>query len=202
MISFKRIANKDYSNLIVNRGNLYIGKVVAKVETENVSGKKLSKDIIFNPQKNGTNKVDYVKLYRKILFSLDENKLSQDLLYDSPHYYVQNITSDNELNKDIRIIDEVKLESLLSYYGFEEILTGEEIKKTIKMFFNNNSFIYENSEDFGLIRAKRFGIDGYYHKNTGSPFNSLMFENINSIITCREKPHPDEKVKQKVKKLY
>lgn len=193
MIFMKKIADKNYSDLVISRDNIYMGKVIASTHNNNVPIRKGYEDY---------EREYYDKVYRKILFSLNENNLVNDLLYSSPNYAVNGIESNICVNNKIKVASKIKLEKLLTYYGFSDELTREDIEKVYLMFFKNNYFLYDNHEDFGLVKTKRFGIEGYYRTNDESPFYPNLFEKLNKIISCREKPHREEKNAQKIKKLY
>lgn len=92
----------------------------------------------------------YEDFVRTMLFVLDENKCANDLLYNSPHYPVFNI-SDDELcmQETISLKNEVyELGNLLKHFGYPEQLVFSDIVKIKDFFFG----------DFSLNNCNLFGI--------------------------------------------
>jgi len=92
-------------------------------------------------------------IYRSVLFTLNEEKMANDLLYQSPNYPILNLTDDNVcLNLEgekVIVKDYINLSQLLKYYKYNEELTYEDILKIRKKFFNSD-FVKDNCELFGL----------------------------------------------------
>lgn len=91
--------------------------------------------------------------YRSMLFVLDEKRLSNDLLYQSPSYPILNVT-DNEtclnLSRDIVVIKNAcNLAPLLEYFGYKKELTFDDIMRIRKTFFTGK-FAQDNCELFGM----------------------------------------------------
>lgn len=95
----------------------------------------------------------YEDFQRVMLFVLDENKCANDLLYDSPHYPVFNI-SDDELcmQETISLKNEVyEIGKLLKYFGYPEKLGIEDIIKIKDFFFGD--FSLDNCNLFGIYET-------------------------------------------------
>ena len=75
--------------------------------------------------------------YRSILFTLNEKKLADDLLYSSPEYPVLDFSSnDSCFNAEIVIQETYNLEPLLTFFQFPNTLTLQQIIMLRKHFFD------------------------------------------------------------------
>jgi len=103
--------------------------------------------------KSGQLTVDSWKSYRSMLFVPNDNKLSNDLLYDCPSYPIFNVTYDEVCLKlpenSVAIQDSYNLSGLLEYFGYGRYLTIEDIVKIRNMFFTGR-FGMDNSRLFGM----------------------------------------------------
>ena len=90
---------------------------------------------------------------RNMLFILDSDKLANDLLYDSPHYPVFNITEHEKcLTAPISFKNNVyQMKRLLEYFKYPEKLTYDNILQIKKQFFGD--FILDNCELFGFYET-------------------------------------------------
>lgn len=108
--------------------------------------------------KRGAEQLDYgfgmfgadVSFQRTMLFVLDENNHANDLLYNSPHYPVFNISSNKDcLNSHIAILHYTyELGKVLRYFGYPEQLNYDDIVKIREHLFNCD-FVLDNCELFG-----------------------------------------------------
>ena len=118
----------------VKRDRLYVGELV----------------VPYNYELNDDGKI-VVYSYdtcRNILFSLN-NEMATDVLYESPEYPVVNITNPTRcLTSKMVIKDSICLDELLKHFGYQEELTGEDIRKIRQTFFTG---------EFCLNNAKLFG---------------------------------------------
>lgn len=135
--------NRKYK---VCRDNVYVGQVI---RTSCVYQKRVMRA---SKEKNGILDVDRWRGYRSILFTLNEDNLADDLLYNSPNYPILNI-SDNEKctdfnNRIILVKDAYNLSELLRYFNYNKELTYEDIIRIRKTFFSGK-FVYDNCELFG-----------------------------------------------------
>lgn len=207
MISVKKIANRNYQGLVTTRDNIYVGKVIAPISPEiepivkyydEYDNELTGDELIVNGKVNRV--ATGGDIYRKILFSLDEYNLANDLLYNSPNYYVKGIEPKILTSKNIMIGEYYNLEELLTYFKFKRELKEEDIKKIYRLFLKNDTFLYDNAEAFGLTISKRFGIKGYYPIGKDHPFPSCLLENLSKLTTYPISPPYEEKVKQKIMK--
>lgn len=89
--------------------------------------------------------------YRKILFRINDDNLSEDILFFSPnHYNIEGTSSLITFNPNIVITDVVKLEELLCCIGLEELLQEDDIKRIYYLFLKNkvlnNNLVCVNRE--------------------------------------------------------
>lgn len=147
--------NKKY---VVCRDNIYVGEVVS---LGGIYRHEIDEDLF------GKLSVGSWESYRSMLFVLNEDKLSNDLLYKSPNYPILNITDDetclNLEENSIVIKDACNLAALLEYFGYKEELTYEDIMKIRKTFFTGR-FARDNCQLFGfretMAEDLTFFIDG------------------------------------------
>lgn len=134
----------DYS---VCRDNIWVGEVIKADNLYLYEG-----DEPFFNIEPGEFMVDNYESYRSILFSLDDNKLANDLLYKTRNYPILNISSKKdclEAKDSIVIQDACNLDELIEYFYYPEYLTYDDIVDIRKRFFNGR-FAMDNSELFGF----------------------------------------------------
>ena len=150
--------NKKYK---VNRDNIYVGEVVRTDRIYRYEG-----DTDFFRTKPGQLDTGSWFSYRSMLFIPNEEKLSNDLLYQSPSYPILNVTDDETCfslgEKSIVIKDACNLAALLEYFGYNKDLTFEDIMRIRKTFFTGR-FAMDNCELFGWKESKPE--DYTYYKN-------------------------------------
>ncbi|MCI9234289.1 MAG: hypothetical protein HFH08_06865 [Bacilli bacterium] len=142
----------------IKRNNVFIGQVVKTNSTKNKLVLEKGKLSIYR----------FIP-FRSILFTLTEQPLANDLLYDSPEYPVLNHSPiDNCLNSNILIQGEYNLGPLLNFFQFPESLSLLDIKNLRKHFFNG-SWSYEHCDLFGfreiLPQDWTYVKDGHYVKD-------------------------------------
>jgi len=144
----------------VCRDNIHVGEVV---RTRYIYNKIFNQ--FLNTEEDKLN-IGYYRSYRSILFVPTEEKLADDLLYNSPNYPILNISDDErcmDFDDKITIIkDAFNISELLKYYGYNEELTYEDIIEIRKTFFSKK-FIYDNIELFGYKILKPEEMTFYKH---------------------------------------
>ncbi len=133
-------------NYVVCRDNIYVGEVVKAFRIYRYEGES-----IFFGTKPGQLNVNFGRPYRSMLFTLDESKRANDLLYQSPNYPILNLTADETClsSKNGIVINKVcSLGLLLEYYGYEKDLKWEDIIKIRETFFTGR-FAKDHCELFG-----------------------------------------------------
>lgn len=136
--------NKKY---LVCRDNIYVGEVV---KAYNINRYELDVDLL--EKKSILLDTGFWVSYRSMLFVTTDNKLSNDLLYNSPNYPILNVTDDeyclNLEKNSIVIRNACNLAILLQHFGYKEELTYEDIMKIRKTFFTGR-FAKDNCELLG-----------------------------------------------------
>ena len=136
--------NRNYK---VNRDDIHVGEVI---RTDRIYRYEGGTDL-FSTKPSRLYTGGWFS-YRSMLFVPDEEKLSNDLLYQSPSYPVLNITDDDtclNLGKSSIVIkDACNLAALLEYFGYSKDLTFEDIMRIRKTFFTGR-FAMDNCELFG-----------------------------------------------------
>ena len=89
---------------------------------------------------------------RGMLFNIDENGLSNDLIYNSPKYPIVGIEPKISLESEFIIKDNIELEELLKYLKYNEYLTQKDLYKIFRMFIQNNRWLGRHMELFGWIK--------------------------------------------------
>lgn len=137
--------NRKYK---VSRDNIYVGEVVRTNKIYRYEG-----DTDFFRTKPGQLDTGSWFSYRSMLFIPNQEKLSNDLLYQSPSYPILNVTDDETClslgEKSIVIKDACNLAALLEYFGYNKDLTFEDIMRIRKIFFTGR-FGMDNSKLFGM----------------------------------------------------
>ena len=130
---------EEHTNTI-KRDKLYVGELVIPHE--------------YQLKDNGEIVVYTYDNCRNILFSLDENEMASDVLYETPNYPVVNITNPTKyIDSDMVIKDAICLGELLKYFDYKEELTGKDIREVRQTFFTG-SFGLNNAELFGYKEVK------------------------------------------------
>ena len=157
---------------VINRDDVYVGEVV---DTVSISKEKDCETLCTGP---------YIT-FRSMLFILTEEKLADDLLYDSKNYPILNVTP-----KDILTSNSVKtkhgvlvipkaynLGEVLKFYGYSEKLNIFDIINISRTILSKG-FAYEHCEDFGW---EKLGNEmGYCSRDTKNPLFD-MFSVLNDL---------------------
>ncbi len=164
-----------------NIDNIYVGELVKANRIYRWYHESKNKSEIIS---NSPWEVEKYKKLRNILFSLTDDKLSNDLFYDSPNYPILNISDYNtisKLNNNIILVkDATNLKKLLEYFGYKNDLTEEDLIK-IKNTLFKPTFILDLSLLFGYIEVEdtnNFDIKDIY--------TNRLFKNINKSMLPKE----------------
>lgn len=148
-------------NYKVCRDNVFVGSVVKTSNVYRYEGE----DNFFRTQPGQLSTGSWFS-FRSMLFTPNEQKLSNDLLYRSSNYPVLNVTDDetclNIAADTILIKDACNLAQLLEYFGYDKDLTFEDIVAIRKRFFTGK-FAMDNCDLFGWKETKPE--DWTYHEN-------------------------------------
>ena len=136
--------NKKY---VVCRDDIYVGELV---RADRIT--RYEDDNTFFSTKRQLDTCAY-KSFRSMLFVPSEDKLSNDLLYDTSNYPILNVTDDeiclNLEKKSIIVKNAYNLAVLLEYFGYKKDLTYKDIMKIRRTFFTGR-FGMDNSKLFGM----------------------------------------------------
>lgn len=145
------------SNYQIKRENIFIGRVVKPNSRNQIILEKGKLSIYqFTP-------------CRSILFTLNDQNLADDLLYESPKYPILNSSAiDCCLHSEFVIQEEYNLEPLLVFFQFPDLLTLQEITTLRKHFFDG-TWGFRNCHLFGyreiLPEDWEYVKDGKYVKD-------------------------------------
>ncbi|MGI6309564.1 MAG: hypothetical protein ACOXZW_02490 [Bacilli bacterium] len=134
-------------NYKVCRDNIFVGEVARINSIYRYEG-----DRYFFRRKLGQLTTDGCFHYRSMLFVPNDQKLANDLLYESPNYPILNVTDDetclNISSDSIVIKDACNLAQLLEYFDYNKELTFKDLVAIRKKFFTGR-FGKDNCELFG-----------------------------------------------------
>lgn len=147
------------SKYLVCRDSIYVGEVV---KTDSIH--RLKSDMFY--QKAGQLDVSFYRSFRSMLFVTNEEKLADDLLYNSPNYPSLNVTDDEKCLKlnesNIVIRNSYNLSLLLEYFNYKKYLTIKDIINIRKTFFTGR-FGMDNSKLFGMKEFVPYNFKAYKH---------------------------------------
>ena len=150
------------NNNTIKRDSVCIGQVV-KLNTVKIKDNKFIPDIY--------------SVYRSILFTIDDDGLSNDLIYDSPKYAVLNYTDNDiywsnmlkdtkhrDFDLKIVVINTLNIGILLKKLGFSEQLTKSDIDYIKRVVFNKK-ILEDKCYQFGLVPTNSKKTIGWYDKD-------------------------------------
>lgn len=140
----------ENNNYVVDRSSIYFGVLVEnKDEIHNLG----DVDSSYYPS--------IYKVYRPILFRLDENNCANDLLNNTPNYPVLGHLPIHVFQKNkVMVIDSFCLGDLLKYLGYSELLDLSDVISIRNKIFTYG-FLFENSGLFGYERINSCDITVY-----------------------------------------
>lgn len=125
-----------------------------------------------------------VNNFRSMLFVLDENNCADDLLYNSPHYPIFNISENDLCLSSLLSIkhDAYNLGRLLQYFNYPMYLNYKDIVEIKLRFFGE--FLLENSRIFGVYEtdSDQTCVETYDCKGKHRTFN--QWERNGSLPSC------------------
>ena len=170
--------NKNY---IVSRDNIYGGKIISTDSIYRFEGESP-----FHEQ--GHLYVSIWRDYRSTLFVLNENNLSNDLLYNSPNYPILNVTDDETClsltGRNIVIDDAISLAPILEYFGYKKDLTYEDVIAIRKKFFKGR-FAKDNCKLFGY--KETIAEDVTFYTNGEEVTNPKELERLRKQFRAEQK---------------
>lgn len=194
-------------NYVVNRDEIYVGNVCgidpkkiiiipdglfdySIIDFGIVTEEEIKKDLegrlyLF---KRNIDQLDYgfaglrpKSFTRTMLFVLDENNHANDLLYNSPHYPIFNISPNKDcLNSSICILhDTYQIGKVLKYFGYSDKLIYDDILKIRKELFNCD-FVLDNCELFGRYETDphESSYEVYDSKDNHRTFNEIKEDSV------------------------
>ena len=157
---------------LINRDDVYVGRLI---DTTCVCKESDCETLCPGPYRE----------QRTMLFVINEDKLADDLLYDSANYPILNVTSKNDLLSNqvktkhgFLVIEKAyNLGKLLEFYGYGETLNMIDIINIRRTIFSRN-FAYEHCNDFGFYKLD--SDLGYASCDTRNPLFT-MFSVLNDL---------------------
>ena len=182
-----KMTNKNY---VIQRKDVNVGTLVLTSEIERWKG------INYDTLKKGDMVIGAYQKCRSMLFKIDENLFTNDLLFDSPSYPILGITSDEyclSLNgRNHYIISKSwNLEELLGALGYTKELTYGDIKDIRRLLFNARSKEY--------ILRKRKRIYEQYKECFSKTRDKTLLETHFDFAKCNSF-RPTEELVRKLKK--
>lgn len=92
---------------------------------------------------------------RQMLIQVNESKLAEDLIYDTPNLYpIDGFISDSDVDSDFIIEEIINLEELLKYLKYNESLTQSDLDKIYKELVVRKKWLQKNCELFGYGKGR------------------------------------------------
>ena len=142
---------------VVSRDNVYIGRLIQPIDLS-VSKYEQKYHRLKEEEKLRIKKLDLnicsKDTIRPILFSITENKLAHDLMYDINFDYPILEIKRHKIIQSEYIVEKItKIEELLSYLEYPNLLTKKDIKKIYKKLILSSKWLEENRSLFGYIEV-------------------------------------------------
>ncbi len=132
----EEVTEERNSNYSISRSNIYTGILVRGYKIERAHDD-------FFERREGEYYLRAYNPYRSMIFSLSENRLAMDLLYDTPEVPVLNYSDVSQVLPNRLMVDyAVNVSLLLERLGFDEYLEYEDILKFKDML--NDNLLFEN----------------------------------------------------------
>lgn len=173
MASIVNEGTKDYR---VCRDTIYAGSVIKTKRVLTIDNK------IYVP--------DYTKL-RSTIFTINEDGLAQDLLYNAPNYPIRGISDSSKTNNDIIINNAFKMKPLLDLYGFCNLLYYIDII-TAKNIFFSGSFVKHNLGLFGIDKEALLKCSALCTNGVNTSIEDRVHELIDYIYSVSDLEIRDE----------
>lgn len=169
-----------------------------KFEISGENGFKLSEDDL---KEQGVSNIKCTGGFvcRGLLFSINEEGLSNDLIYNSPEYPIRGIEPKISLESNYIIEHYVELEELLKFLKFDNNLTQSDLNKIFKLLILNERWLSKNRHVFGIKDA-----DNLFHicnEPSQTIVSREIYDNLSRINSTRNgkpsKSEPDYKLIKK-----
>ena len=135
---------------------------------------------------------------RHILFNIDIHNLANDLVYKSPLYPIEEIYPTIDFDSDFVVEDMVNLEKVLKYMNYNKSLTQEDIRDIYKKLIAHKTWLKKNYKLFGLEKGM---FQQFYFTPEDSTLPKEVFSKLGTETQFyRGRPHPEEKVYQRIKR--
>lgn len=134
---------------------------------------------------------------RRMLFSVNNDDLTNDLIYDTPNNYpIEGISPRKEIQSKFIVQHYVELEELLKYLKFGENLTQKDLDKIYRKLLVRNWWLNHHQELFGY-RKTTIG----YVSDGIQTLPTTMYNQLSTIsLAGNTKPHPEEPEYRLIKK--
>lgn len=126
---------------------------------------------------------------RGMLFNVNENGLTNDLIYNTPtNYPIKGIKSNIDISNEFIIENYVELEELLKYLKYGVDLTQNDLNKIYKKLITHRWWLEHNKELFGWKKSN------YGYSSGGiQTIPMSIYDNLNNISSTRNgKPYKEE----------
>lgn len=127
---------------------------------------------------------------RGMLFNVNEDKLANDLIYNTPtNYPIKGIEPKTDVKSEFVIDRYVELEELLKYLKYGVDLTQEDLNKIYRKLITHKWWLDRHMELFGW---KKLG-GGSYGSGGTQTVPMEIYDNLSSISCSKNgKPHREE----------
>lgn len=184
----EEVTEERNSNYSISRSNIYTGVLVRGYKIERAHDD-------FFERREGEYYLTAYNPYRSMIFSLSENRLAMDLLYDTPEVPVLNYSDVSLVLPNRLMVDyAVNVSLLLERLGFDEYLEYEDILKFKDML--NDNLLFENINLFSESKNnKNLGLKKLLVKIS---FNKELKRKAESTINSSMTPYDFLKLQRTV----
>lgn len=149
------------------------------------NGSKLSR---YDLHRNGINNIEVFGglVCRGMLFKVNENGLSDDLIYTTPtNYLIRGINPNINIETDFIINNYVELNDLLKYLKYGEYLTQNDLNNIYRKLIINNNWLNNHHELFGWKKVSY----NSYSSGGVETIPMSIYDNL-STISCSKNGKP------------
>lgn len=138
-------------------------------------------------------------IIRKMLFTINQDNLADDLLYYSPNYKIDGIETEKKHDLNLIVNSALSLEKILLYLKFNENLKKSDIRKIYKILLSSEKFYLKNLDLFGMEKIE----DNIFVKTNDDSFLSYDYFALHNYYLFKKEPSEiNNKIKTKTRVFF
>ena len=169
------------NNYVIARKDVCAGELLKPGGIVNIKVDSTDEELVDQEYNNqGVKKVAFYGgiVCRGMLFSVNENGLSNDLIYDSPEYPIDGIKPEHNVTSNCIITHYVELEALLKHLKYNDELTQDDLNNIFNKLITHTKWLDCHPELVGWANGKPV-------------LSKEAYENL-SWINCSESGTPSD----------